>query len=243
LLTSLWSYMKKSDSLKNGPLIFVFRLPPRPSGDELMNAWSILSDKEKTRATQFKRETDKNRFIFSRVFLRKILSRFVKGLPAGLVFGNNKYGRPFLIKPRQNNFDFNLSHSGEWAAVAINAGQVGIDIEKIAPTDQLVAQNYFSAEELDYLRWSKKRKPEAFYEIWTLKESLVKAMGQGLSRSLKQFSFKIIGKQIIFKNNGRTVSSWNFTSRRLAKNYQLAVCWKGSRLQNKDLKVAMLTKL
>jgi 4'-phosphopantetheinyl transferase len=91
--------------------------------------------------------------------------------------------------------DFNLSHTDGLTACAVSAGVgVGVDVEKIRRLDDLgsLARKSFSAVEVAELF----ALPEAehhrrFYELWSLKESYVKATGIGVALGLGKFSFRL----------------------------------------------------
>lgn len=91
-------------------------------------------------------------------------------------------------KPRRTGVDpFSLTHSGDIAALAVGDHEVGIDIEKIEPYDERVAARFFAPEEYAYWREADD-KDQAFFTIWTIKESIMKGTGRGLSLSPADFS-------------------------------------------------------
>lgn len=94
----------------------------------------------------------------------------------------NEYGKPFLSNA---SCYFNLSHSGEWVALALSQKfSIGIDIEVIRP---IVYDNFrgcFSSKEWENIIASTQPTIN-FYKAWTQKESIIKADGRGLSIELQ----------------------------------------------------------
>ena len=92
----------------------------------------------------------------------------------------------------QRALEFNVSHSGDLALIAVSSGRrLGVDIERIrADVDTVaLAERFFSRREraglqalADHLR------VPAFYACWTRKEAFLKATGSGLSFPLADFS-------------------------------------------------------
>jgi 4'-phosphopantetheinyl transferase len=83
---------------------------------------------------------------------------------------------------------FNLSDSGAFALCAVApSGHLGVDIEirrRIEDADALV-RRYFTIREIaEYLRADAPARLEAFFTLWTRKEALLKATGEGLRRPL-----------------------------------------------------------
>lgn len=108
-------------------------------------------------------------------------------------------GRLASGKPRLEGalprIHFNLSHSGDWCACAVSAYPVGIDVERIRMQELDGVDRYLNPEERDYLRTSDAAvRLRRFYEIWTMKESYVKAVGRGLSLGMDTFS--VIGRSL-----------------------------------------------
>lgn len=99
----------------------------------------------------------------------------------------NRYGKPYFID--HPKLYFNLSHTLGYVACVIAEREVGIDIEKIRPYKSCVLHKVCTAAEKEWIKQSE-FKEEAFFRLWTLKESFVKAEGTGLTQSLKQLEFQ-----------------------------------------------------
>ena len=84
--------------------------------------------------------------------------------------------RPFI----NNNFDFNISHSGDYIIVAINeSSKVGIDIEKHRILNLSLFKKYFDDNEWNEIQTSDD-KLKTFFDFWTIKESAIKCDGRGV---------------------------------------------------------------
>lgn len=98
-------------------------------------------------------------------------------------------GKPFF--PEKPEYNFNISHSGEHCAIMISDSICGADIEEIRPFPQRVIKRICTHEEQNYLSLLPEKEQEtAKWMLWTLKESYVKAIGNGLSFGMKNISFK-----------------------------------------------------
>lgn len=81
----------------------------------------------------------------------------------------------------------NLSHSKDYAVCAVADKPIGIDIQYCRKCDIKMADRFFTGAEADAIR--RASAPEkAFFEMWTKKESLVKAVGCALTVPLSSFS-------------------------------------------------------
>lgn len=110
---------------------------------------------------------------------------------SGLQFAENGHGKPYLEGMAE--LHYNLSHSGSWCVCAVSAVTVGIDVEQIREQKLDWVLPYLSEEEKDdLLGRAEGERIRRFYEIWTMKESYVKAVGTGLSLGLNTFS--VIGE-------------------------------------------------
>lgn len=114
--------------------------------------------------------------------LAGLLLRYALGEKVNTII-TNEYKKPFL---QEENIYFNLSHSGELVLLATDTQKLGIDIEKIKEAPLGVSKKCFTDDELSWLY--NKRANEAFYKIWTAKESVMKAFGKGFHMSPRSFS-------------------------------------------------------
>jgi 4'-phosphopantetheinyl transferase len=155
----------------------------------LENLAATLSPDETERAHKFKFEKHRNRYIAGRGALRKILAQYLRANPANLRFVQLENGKPALDGEFANaGIHFNLAHSDELALVAITRlGMVGVDVECIRPVkdmDALVARFFSPREDEAFQKVAEHEKPAAFFNLWTRKEALLKATGEGITRSL-----------------------------------------------------------
>ena len=144
----------------------------------------LLSDDEKAKSNRFKFLADKERFLTARVVL-KLLLEHILGVSQDVInLEISKNGKPFF-----KNSEFNLAHSGDYVLIAISNKPVGIDVE--IPKDDfdfnIILKHTFSLEEITYINQNHNRK-ESFLTLWTRKEALLKATGEGLTDDLTSFS-------------------------------------------------------
>jgi len=178
---------QKSIEIKD-QTIHIWQISLVASQEELNHLHSLLSTNELARANRFKFEKHRNRFIIARAHLRKILSYYLNCLPQDIHFQYAQRGKPFLT---DTSLQFNLSHSEDVAIVALrNQYDIGVDIEKIeSPFKEDVAKRFFSDKEYKLLQTlDDSQKVKAFYTIWSKKEALIKALGEGLFAPLDKFS-------------------------------------------------------
>ncbi len=152
----------------------------------------LLSEDECQRAARFNFERDRRRYVASRGMLRRIVACYLDDRPERLRFRYEKHGRPALVPERPDAcIDFNMSHSGELALLAIaHRRRIGVDVEKVRPdiAPDEIAQRFFSPNEVRaLLSLPEDLRYQAFLRCWTRKEAYVKARGEGLAIALDSF--------------------------------------------------------
>ncbi len=155
-------------------------------------AEALLSDDERDRRRRFVSPDLGRRFLAARAGLRLLLGRHLDRDPRSLSFAANAFGKPRVADA--GSLHFNLSHSGERAVLAISDGEVGIDLEAVRPIEHLdLARRYFHPQEVAAIMGTgdETGQRHAFFLVWTLKEAVVKAVGDGLSIPLSSFEVSI----------------------------------------------------
>jgi len=127
---------------------------------------------------RYVRWQDRQAGLFGKLLLLKGLTEYGGYSPDCLnSLSYNDFGRPFI----DSDIDFNISHSGDYVVCAVaDREKVGIDIEKIRPIVLSDFKNYMTYREWEDIAASD-RQYDRFYEHWTMKESVIKAEGRGLS--------------------------------------------------------------
>ena len=167
------------------------------SPQSLADAAAVLNDEEKSRAARFHFAADRERWMRSRALLRRTLSVRLGTDPSGLQFITAANGKPALMQKAfgmigsadesaEGNLriplEFNLSHSGSFAAIAVSTEPVGVDIEawkEDLPVADLAAHEFRKDESAAIGNSSEPHL--LFYRLWTAKEAVMKCTGLGLS--------------------------------------------------------------
>ena len=158
----------------------------------LAAARPLLTPDEAARADAFLRHQDRARFTAARAWLRRMLAAYLGEPPGDLVFAYGEHGKPLLARAA-GRLDFNLSHAGGYALLAVSPGfPIGADIEAVRPVEEKVAERFFSAAEVKALGGLPARGwVDGFFRCWTRKEAYLKALGSGLATPLDSFTVSL----------------------------------------------------
>lgn len=182
-----------------------------------------LDENKQAAIRRFYKWEDSQRALFSELLIRTIAMEKLRIDNGKIQFEKNEYGKPFLKGFPE--FCFNLSHSGEWVVCAIDDEAVGIDVEEINHIDLKISDRFFSEEESADIR-SKPASEQLqyFFDIWTLKESYIKAWGKGLSVPLDSFSLKVYPGGGIVLKTGNAFRQCFFHQYDIDPKYKMSVC-------------------
>ena len=170
---------------------------PRLANDALPRALAFLSPDEFARYPRYLVPEPAASFLPARILQRSVLSQYAGLHPGEWRFETNQFGRPHIANPdAPRSLVFNLSHKPGCVACLVGAGrELGVDVEDSAAgrvNFLEIAERFFSASEADSLvALPDEQRRQRFYELWTLKESYIKARGVGLSLGLSRFSFSV----------------------------------------------------
>ncbi len=147
--------------------------------ESLASLSATLCEEERARAERFHFDRDRERFIAGRGWLRVLLGRYRRIAPEAIRIAYGPKGKPHL----DGGPHFNVSHSGGLALLAFCADEeAGVDIEAVREMDdaEAIAHRYFDPAGI--ARWlAAPHRTRAFFDCWTRKEAVVKALGEGLS--------------------------------------------------------------
>jgi 4'-phosphopantetheinyl transferase len=153
---------------------------PLPEDDPPGEYRRALTPEEMERALRYRHERIRNQFIRCRGMLRVLLGQYLGCEAAAVPIRYEAAGKPMLPPGLPC---FNVSHSEHIAALAFAHTRIGVDIEHRRPMpnmDSLVERFFSPAEGQAYLGLPEPLRERAFFRMWTRKEALLKAVGQGI---------------------------------------------------------------
>lgn len=156
-------------------------------------AYIAMNPDRRQKADKLRFDEDKRLCVFSDMLLREMLSEVFRiTYPK---FAKEENGKPCLATKEAH---FNISHSKNLIACAVDSKPIGIDIEakrlvhthllrRVCTQDELafITGNKESAITKDHLSEEESIK---FLQVWTAKEAYIKYTGKGLGTELTSFS-------------------------------------------------------
>jgi 4'-phosphopantetheinyl transferase len=150
-----------------------------------------LTPAERRHAETLRSEAVRARFVLTRSWLRGLLGRYLNAHPGDIELDANEHGKPRLAGLADGEgLVFNLSHSGEFAALAFARDTLlGVDIEVPRERRNLGGMAAICLSPAELTNWQA-RPPDLqlaeFLRLWVCKEAFVKAVGRGLALGLRR---------------------------------------------------------
>lgn len=155
----------------------------------------VVTADERDRAARFRFEADRQRFLQGRLILRTFLGHHLGITPRDVVFVRGEFGKPEVevqSPVATGTLRFNLAHSGEWLLFALAWNrELGVDVEHHRTMSDAIqiARRFFAPPEVAALEaLDASLHHDTFFRVWTRKEAIVKATGQGISAGLDRFA-------------------------------------------------------
>ncbi len=188
-------------------MIFLIENIDEFSEDIARNIYSQISERFVVQAPSQRKES----------LCAKILLDFALKCEYGVedytaVFEKDK--KPYI---QNNKAYFNISHSGKYVMCCVSESPVGCDIQMIIKYKEGVAKRFFCEEEAKALSNSD-NKDENFIKLWTLKESILKKNGTGISGGLSSYDFSQFLNSRHFSCYGSNFEVWKH------KDAYISVC-------------------
>jgi 4'-phosphopantetheinyl transferase len=156
---------------------------------------TLLSLAEEQRASNFNSATLRRRAIVRMARRRQVLANVCDTNPRDIVFEFSALGKPSIARGAGLELGFSLSHCGDVGMIAFVLDRtIGVDVDTVSELPEtfqfldLVASDH-EKKEIDLLPQSER--PAAALTLWTRKEALLKATGQGIGEGLKHITVPI----------------------------------------------------
>lgn len=187
VVMDIWESMEgKKDGSNHHTALWAVSGVDRLTEEVYDKLYRYALEERKLRAGKFFHRQDAYRCVAADVLARCCIASFFGISIDEICYDTNKYGKPFVKKKRDAYF--NISHAGQWVVCAVSTCVVGVDVERIKPTDLAIAKRFFASQEYQFLvSLPSHLHSRYFYAYWTLKESFIKALGKGLSCPLDHF--------------------------------------------------------
>lgn len=165
---------------------------------------SLMTAKRKERINRITHKNTLLCTVLGEWLAKKELSTYCNLPIEDFCFSYTEFGKPYL---KNLPIHFNISHSGDWVAVAIDENPVGIDIEVIRPIDFSVTSRLCTESDMEYIFKNdpdrNNQNPDTlrrFFEVWTAKEAYFKKIGTGIT-NLKSVSYSELNPIHFYEDN------------------------------------------
>ena len=185
-----WQHFRIVDSAT------VLHVDLAPDAEREWAALTSLDEGELSRWRRFEYAGPRRQFVLCRAALRAVLSKELRCRNDELAFEISPYGKPFaMVRDQPAAISFSVSHGAEHGLIAVAPrGRLGVDVEERATRrrlDLLVEAALGSEERAELASKRGAEEFHLFFRLWTMKEALLKAHGEGFR--LDPTSFQIPG--------------------------------------------------
>lgn len=169
---------------------------------------------------RYRRWQDQHAALLGKLLVGHLLSGFGHPATALGTLYRDALGKPRLpARP-----DFSISHSGTVVACAMSdAHPVGLDVEQLRAYELDDFRACLRPDELLALRGTT-HAASAFCQLWTQKESFVKAKGVGLVSGLQLQDVYIDGGHCHYRPPGQPAEHWHYYPLPVAAGYVATLC-------------------
>lgn len=143
----------------------------------------VLSEVESRSMARFAFARDRRRYGQSHVAARTILGTYLGCEPRLVQLEHDALGKPYIVGA---DLQCSWAHAGDLAVVGVGRRHaLGVDVEHVRtlPDAEVLNRIAFTARERAHLETAET--PSELLRLWTRKEALLKATGEGLRRAPK----------------------------------------------------------
>lgn len=203
--------------------VYAIRIARSSGKEEIYSLIPLLSEERKIRIKKYRCNVNREHCILGEILLKYVLWKHYGLSWKEIQIKYEESGKPCL-KGREDIY-FNISHSGAWVICGVGNVPIGVDVEGGTKDFMPIARRFFAKTEYEYiLRQPSVGRYDAFYKLWTLKESYVKCTGEGLSVPLDSFCFCFSEQGIqMYRNDILCLDYW-FKCHKLDNTFHVALC-------------------
>lgn len=204
-------------SFKDNAVYIFYTFLSKCDKEKLLQKSHLFPETIRKRIFDYHVEIDRLARICSKLLLIEAFISFYPEVknPLSLIEGE-KGQKP---KIRNYNFDFSSSYSEDLVVVAFSKNNtVGVDVELKKVFNYERYKDFLHPKELDFLNFQE-NSSEVFLKIWTRKEALAKAQGNGIFMDFK----KICVLENVITENTQT---FNFKDLSISESYQVSLVYR-----------------
>ncbi|XP_014673350.1 PREDICTED: L-aminoadipate-semialdehyde dehydrogenase-phosphopantetheinyl transferase-like [Priapulus caudatus] len=180
----------------------------KPLREEWLLAAQSVQLEENQRIHKFVFRKDAKAALVGRLLLRKVIAEKLDIPWQKVKLVRTEKGKPILEDTEDHRISFNIAHQGDYTVLASEMGPstVGIDVMKAERPNgikglkdffRLMRRQYTDHEWVTILKNPDEQEQLcAFYRLWCLKESYIKAVGIGIGFELKRMEFHIYSPEV-----------------------------------------------
>lgn len=220
------------EGLSARPWIDIWELGADQPAERRFALSELLSEDERARGARYRSPQLRDRWMTIRGWLRETLSLYAETNAADLGFAYSARGKPSLAS--DPHIHFNLSHSADRALLAISGtAGIGADIEQIRlmdDQDQVIRRFYHPSEASVLLAMGRAERSDAFFQLWALKESCMKATGLGLGLDPREIVFDVPVRQaprLLSLRDESCPEAWHFVRLDEFDRFAAALAYRG----------------
>ncbi|OQR97582.1 L-aminoadipate-semialdehyde dehydrogenase-phosphopantetheinyl transferase [Achlya hypogyna] len=194
-----------------------------PTGDEWDELLGYLLPEDKERILRFRFDKDRKFALCSRLLQFRLVHESFHTPYWTINLARTQHGKPFWPDCPNPHWNYNVSHQGAVVAIAA-ADNVRIGIDVVCVTEKPVKQpldRFFANFELCFgaREWRQIHAADdalvCFYQLWSLKEAYVKALGLGVGFDLLRAQFEVRHGLIQLYVDDQPSMTWQFHTTQL----------------------------
>jgi 4'-phosphopantetheinyl transferase len=182
-----------------------------------------LDPGKRDRILRLAQQEDRDRSAVAHVLAQLAIGRRLGNGPAPAEVAADRCGKPYL--PAAPWLHLSLAHAGEWAVCATGSTPLGVDVESLRAMGEGTPLHILSPREAGKLSaCASTERQRRVCELWTVKESFVKALGIGWDIPPDSMTVEILKDGGVAVESPLASERYRFGRYALDEDYLVALC-------------------